>query len=82
MPKKCKNPLMAVSATIAYYMELSNISNKELCEKLTMAPATWIQKKKNPEKFNLGELSVIAKIFNVDLIVLIGGLIPKEERSI
>lgn len=81
MPKKCKNPLMAVPATIAYYMEMSEISNKELCEKLTMAPATWIQKKKHPEKFNLGELSVIAKIFNVDLIVLIGGLIPKEERS-
>lgn len=32
MPKKCKNPLMTVTATIAYYMELQELTNKEVYE--------------------------------------------------
>lgn len=76
MPKKCKNPLMKVTATIMYYMELQGLTNKEIYEKLTMSDSTWIDRKKHPEKFTLGELSILAKIFGVDITVLVGGLVP------
>ena len=79
MPKKCKNPLMAVTATIAYYMTTNSITNKEVCEKLLMSEATWIDKKKSPDKFTLGDLSRVAKILGTDMMVLVGGLIPKEK---
>jgi hypothetical protein len=82
MPKKCKNPLAAVTATIAYYMELSDMTNKEICQKLMISFPTWIDKKKNPDKFTLGDLSILSKIFGIDIMVLVGGLIPKEKGTI
>lgn len=81
MPRKCKNPLKNVTATIAYYMELRGLTNKEMCQKTSMTVPTWVNRKRNPETFNLGELAVIAKILHIDMIVLIGGLVPKEEVS-
>lgn len=82
MPKKCKNPLMTVTATIAYYMELQELTNKEVYEKLGVSSPTWLEKRKCPDKFTLGDLSILAKIFGVDITVLVGGLIPKDERSV
>lgn len=76
MPKKCKNPLMKVTATIMYYMELQGLTNKEVYEKLSISPATWIDKKKSPDKFTLGDLNILSKIFGVDITVLVGGLVP------
>lgn len=34
MPKRCKNPLMMVTATIAYYMELEGIDTATIIEGL------------------------------------------------
>lgn len=82
MPRKCKNPLMTVTATIAYYTELQELTNKMICERLSVSQATWIDKKKNPDKFTLGDLSILAKMFGVDIAVLVGGLIPKEKGTI
>jgi len=82
MPKKCKNPLMKVTATIMYYMELQELTNKEVYEKLGVSSPTWLEKRKCPDKFTLGDLSILAKIFGVDITVLVGGLIPKDERSV
>ena len=79
--RKCKNPLTTVTATIAYYMELSDMTNKEICEKLMMSFPTWIDKKKNPDKFTLGDLSILAKVFKIDMLTLVGGLVPKEEAN-
>lgn len=79
MAKKCKNPLMTVTATIAYYMELQSLTNKAICEKLSVSPTTWVDKKKNPDKFTLGDLSILAKMFGIDIMALVGGLIPKEK---
>lgn len=81
MPKKCKNPLMMVTATIAYYMELNGIDNKNMCERLMMSANTWIDRKKMPERFTLGDLSRISKILGVDVITIVGGLIPKERSE-
>ena len=82
MSRKCKNPLMTVTATIMYYMELQGLTNKEVYEKLLMSEATWIDRKKCPDKFTLGDLSRIARILGVDMSVIINGLVPKEiERS-
>ena len=82
MPKKCKNSLSTVTATIAYYMELSDMTNKEVCQKLMMSFPTWIDKKKNPDKFTLGDLNILSKIFGIDIMVLVGGLIPKEKGEV
>lgn len=82
MPKKCKNPLMKVTATIMYYMEPQELTNKEVYEKLGVSSPTWLEKRKCPDKFTLGDLSILAKIFGVDITVLVGGLIPKDERSV
>jgi len=79
MAKKCKNPLMMVTATIAYYMELNGIDNKTMCERLMISANTWIDRKKMPERFTLGDLSRISKILGVDVITIVGGLIPKEK---
>lgn len=81
MPKKYTNPLMRVTATIAYYMELNNLTNKEVSDRLLMSKPTWFERKKYPEKFTLGELNRIAKILNVDTATLVSGLFPKEENS-
>lgn len=77
MPKRCKNPLMMVTATIAYYMELEGIDNKTMCEKLPMSAHAWIERKKTPERFTLGDLSRIARILGIDTATIIEGLIPK-----
>ena len=79
VPKKCKNPLMTVTATIAYYMELKGVNNREICCRLSTAPATWSERKKNPEKFTLEELNILAKIFGVDITTLVNGLVPGKE---
>lgn len=76
MPKKCKNPLMKVTATIMYYMELQGLTNREVYEKLGVSSPTWVEKRKCPDKFTLGELSILSKIFGVDITVLVGGLVP------
>lgn len=76
MPKKCKNPLMKVTATIMYYMELQGLTNREVYEKLGVSSPTWLEKRKCPDKFTLGDLSILAKIFGVDITVLVGGLVP------
>lgn len=81
MAKKCKNPLMMVTATIAYYMELNGIDNKTMCERLMISANTWIDRKKMPERFTLGDLSRISKILGVDVITIVGGLIPKERSE-
>lgn len=82
MPKKCKNPLMIVTATIVYYMELQELTSKEVYEKLGVSSPTWLEKRKCPDKFTLGDLSILAKIFGIDIMALVGGLIPKEKGTI
>lgn len=82
MPRKCKNPLMTVTATISYHMELQELTNKMICERLSVSQATWIDKKKNLDKFTLGDLSILAKMFGVDIAVLVKKLIPKEKGTI
>lgn len=79
MPRKCKSQLMLVTATIAYYMELQEITNKSICEKMSISSHTWIDKKKNPDKFTLGDLSILAKVFKVDMLTLVGGLVPNRK---
>lgn len=82
MPKRCKNPLMTVTATIAYYMELQGLTNKYVYEKLMISDHTWQTKKKNPEKFTLEDLSMLAKILGIDIVTIVSGLIPKEKGTV
>lgn len=82
MPKKCKNPLLRVTATIAYYMELNNLNNLEICKRLNISKSAWYDKKKSPGKFTLDELSGISRILGIGIDTLVTGLVPKEtERS-
>lgn len=76
MPRKCKNPLATVTATISYYMTVQEITNNTMSEKLLISKPTWFDRKKYPEHITLGELSRIARILDVDMTVLIGGLSP------
>lgn len=76
MPRKCKNPLATVTATISYYMTVQEITNNTMSEKLLISKPTWFDRKKHPEHITLGELSRIAGILDVDMTVLIGGLSP------
>lgn len=79
MPRKCKNPLMTVTATICYYMELNGVTNKYVYEKMHISSPTWFEKKRCPEKFTLEDLLLISKILGTDIPTLVTGLIPKEK---